>query len=52
MKSVLLQWGKVLAAMVAVTAILLLVLSYIFYKRTFKTKVKSEINNIKTNINN
>ena len=27
-------------------------LSYIFYKRTFKTKVKSEINNIKTNINN
>ena len=27
-------------------------LSYIFYKRTFKTKVKSEINNIKTNIHN
>ena len=32
MKSNLLQWGKVLVAMVAVTAILLLALSYIFYK--------------------
>lgn len=32
MRSGLLQWGKVLAAMVAVTAILLLVLSFIFYK--------------------
>ena len=38
MKSVLLQWGKVLAAMVAVTAILLLVLSYIFYKMNLSDK--------------
>jgi putative membrane protein (TIGR04086 family) len=32
MKRGLLQWGKVLGAMVAVTAILLLLLSLIFYK--------------------
>ena len=32
MKRGMLQWGKVLGAMVAVTAILLLLLSLIFYK--------------------
>lgn len=32
MKKTILQWSKVLAAMVGVTAILLLILSFIFYK--------------------
>lgn len=38
MRSNLLQWGKVLAAMVAVSAILLLFLSFIFYKTNLSEK--------------
>ena len=38
MRSNLLQWGKVLVAMVAVTAILLLILSFIFYKANLSEK--------------
>ena len=38
MKRNLLQWGKVLAVMVGVTAILLLLLSLIFYKMNISEK--------------
>ena len=38
MRSGLLQWGKVLAAMVGVTAIMLLILSFIFYKMNLSDK--------------
>lgn len=38
MKRVILQWGKVLVAMVAVTAIMLLLLSLIFYKMNLADK--------------
>lgn len=38
MRRNLLQWGKVLAAMAAVTAILLLLLSFIFYKTNLSEK--------------
>ena len=38
MKRGILQWGKVLGAMVAVTAIMLLLLSLIFYKMNLSDK--------------
>ena len=39
MKSGLMQWGKVLAAMVAVTAILLLILAFVFYETNMTENV-------------
>jgi putative membrane protein (TIGR04086 family) len=39
MKSGLLQWGKILAIMVAVTSILLLILAFIFYKMNITDNV-------------
>lgn len=38
MKKNILQWGKVLAVMIAVTAILLLVLAFVFYKTNLSEK--------------